>query len=253
MTDKDAGNSNTPKTYTEDEVKTLIEKEKAYATKYKEDADGWKNKADKFKDIDLDKYHSAIQKLEQYEKDAAFAGGKEKIDELIANKSKDIEANLRSKYQGEIDELKNSFTRTSAELNKLRVITPSVEAAIKLGLHEEMVDVFADMVSRDAFYDEKTGKVFIKGEKDGESRYSEKNMREVMGIEEYVEILKTKKGPMFKSDFQNGAGNTNGSPNKSRDTSGLTLDKWQRMTPQERNAVPADVAHKLDRQLLGLN
>lgn len=246
--DKSTEGTATAKTYTEEEFKTALEKEKAYVIKYKEDADRYKSTAEKFKDIDPDKYKAMSERIAQLEKDEAFAGGKEKIDELIANKEKDIEAKFRTKYQGEIDELKSSFNATSAELNKLRVVNPSLEVALKAGLNEDMLDIFSDMIAKEAFYDQKTGKIYIKGERDGEPRYSEKNIREAMDVAEFVEILRTKKASMFKPTQKSG-GMQGGEQSKNYTSgSGLTMERWLSLSEADRKKLDPKVNAEFTKQ-----
>lgn len=245
--DKSADSTNATKTYTEQDVQKARETEKAHADHFKklyEEASG------KLKGYDPEKYNAAIAEAEELRKKNAKTP--EEIDALIKRTRDDAEAEINRRYKGNLDEATQKALKLMSRLNSLEVETPIVKIGTEKGVNADMIDILTTLAARELGYDPETGKVFVKDEK-GEPRYSRLDPSKAMTPDEWVEDLRVTKPSMFKSEFKPGAGTTNGNPNKSVNIGGMTVDKWQRLSPAERNAAPKDVQNAMDKQLLGLN
>ena len=193
-----------------------------------------------FKDVDLDAYKAMKEELDLLKRESA-KGKPDEIEKLVGEKEKEID----KRYRKKLDEYEKEKDDTIKELNRLRVINPTMLKAAEYFNSKEL-SLIQMLVERDLSWD--NGRVIVKDES-GKPKASIKNPREDMGIDEYLEEL-TELYPNCAKPRQT-SGVT--SPGQDRSANNNNNNKWdnltaadiQRMTPQEIDKIPVEVLKRI--------
>lgn len=153
-----------------------IEAERAHAQHFKTELDELKTR---FKDVDPDKYKSTLTRLDELERKGAV-GDENKINELIANKEKELEG----RYEKRLKELEDLSTNQSLELKRERVTKGVLSEAAKL-FNADALKLLEPIIEKDG--DLENGQIVFK--KDGKIRYSPKSPNQPLSAEEYLQEL----------------------------------------------------------------
>lgn len=200
-------------------------------------------KLERFSKIDPDKYHATLEELENFKRDNA-TGDRKKIDELLANKEKEV----RSTVQKTIDDLTSEVTTTKGKLKELTVT-------------DRVFSIAADQINKDCADDVKRyirdyceidddGNIFARDPKTGEKLYQKGSTTKVLDGEGFAEWLKENRPSWFKATASGGgksAGTTTTKP--SGTGKNYTLTDLMNKSPAEIDALVAQDPDVLKRAL----
>lgn len=157
---------------------------------------------------ELEKTKSALMKREE---DSAYLlreieklkGAKGERDKMLDDKAKtgdpDAIKKIKDELRIELADKEESFKKEKAqllaELKSERVVAKGLQAAAAL-FNSDALDLIQMKIERQCDWD--NGNIIIKDDK-GEPRYSEKNRREYMSMNEYLEELATKHPSLAKA------------------------------------------------------
>jgi hypothetical protein len=201
---------------------------------------------DKYKDVDPEKYHAILEDYDNLRKKQA-QGDPQEIDRLIKEKEQEIDARYQKRFGSKVQELEEKTKTYEQQLKELQVTSVVMSQAGQF-IQPSSIALLKPFVEKYCQYQD--GEVVVLDDK-GEVRYSTTNPRERMTVEEFLSefaenygigVDKTRKGTMTSVGNQHGG---NGR------YSGISVDKFINMTPEERQKLPADVRAQLSDAYLG--
>jgi hypothetical protein len=217
----------TEKTYTIKDV----EAERAHAQKFQQEAEELKNK---FKGIDPEAARTALEKLQDLERKAA-ATDPEKIKQL----EEQARIDERNKIGGKLTEYEQTLAEREARLNRYEVTQPALLEAANIFTATEL-PIIEMMIEKDLMKHE--GKIVVRGP-DGKPVPSSDPRNGYKSVSEYFGELSTKFPNLVKASVSPG-GKQSGTKIPA-DASGVTVEKFMSMTPEQRAALPKADQQKL--------
>jgi hypothetical protein len=225
------------KTVTVEEFNRYVERSRRFEGLLAE-----KEKAlEKFKNVNPDEYFA----LKDSVKTSSKKSDDIDLDTKIAEESKKLE----ERFTGKLTELETAAEQKDRLIKELRVTNNVMSVATDfinadgLALIKPFIDQHCDW---------KDDKLVIK-DTEGNIRYSPNNPKQEMTAEEYLEELCTKY-PSIALDKRKSGTMTGANQHSSNGAySGMTVDKFRAMTPQDRQALPADVRAKFGDLMLGVS
>ena len=220
----------------EDYTKAMqtLEAERERARKFEGQVVDLQKKFEPYSKVDLEALKAAKEEAELLKKEQA-ANDPKKLEELHQKAINDV----RAQWQKDKEALEAKVGSLSAKTKELEVVDKAHSQIGKFFNDDCQDDVKAKIRQNIDVRDD--GQFVIKDEK-GEPRYSKADRTKLMSVAEYADELKEQKPSWAKPTHAAG-----GMQAGTRITSvgDLTLDKYDRMTPQERQALPIEVRHKM--------
>lgn len=172
-----------------------LERERAHADHFKQQLEEFKTK---FKGFDPDQYKKDQEELAALRRQST-GGDEKKINELIENEKKAIEA----RFSGKIQELETELNSTKSEFKREKV-TKTVVSALTGKVKSDSVKLLEPIIEKDCDWYE--GNLVIK-DSNGKPRYSKANPSQLMTPEEYITELQTTFPSCFEATAKPGAKN----------------------------------------------
>lgn len=175
-------------------------------------------------------------KLEDYEivKRKKAESSPEDLEAWQKDKEAEIEKNLEKRFNTKFDELTNKIATSETELNKLRIVNPTMLEAAKL-FNTDALPLIQTLVERECAFQD--GQIVVKGA-DGKPEYSAKNPKELKGTVEYLEGLAQRYPSCAKA--QGSAGGREGGQKMDSNGSGkMTPSQFMALSSAERAKLPA--------------
>ena len=189
-------------------------------------------------------------KIKTYETDIAhlqrkietLTEAKGERDKMVEDKAKGgdpealerIKQTLRDEFAASEESLKKSNQTLEQELKQERVIGKAMTKAAGL-FNQDALEFIQIKVQKDCDY--KDGQIVVKDEK-GEPRYSEKNRRELMSVDEYLEELTNKHPSLAKATSNSGTKDPGEKRNGHYST--LTYEQYSRLSSAEQQKLNID-------------
>lgn len=188
-----------------------------------------------------------LGKLEDYEllKRKKAEGSPDDLKAWQEEKEREIAAALEKRYSAKFDEMTKKLTDGEAELNRLRVVNPTMLKAAELFNAKEL-PLVQMLVERDCGWQD--GQVVVKGP-DGKPMYSAKNPKEFMGMEEYLQSRAELYPGLAKAQSSPG-GREGGDKMNGNGAGKITVAEFKGMTAQERAKLPTHEQRSLSVQAL---
>jgi hypothetical protein len=229
------------KTYTKAELDKAVESERAHAQKFEDEAKEYKAKVDalsaKFKDIDVDKYNNTLKEINDLKKKDA-GSDPAKLEALIEAARQEERERLDKTLKEKDDTLKN----TSAELKRLKVIAPGAKLASEIFVNGALKYIEKEIEQ----FCEFDGEQIIIKDENGKVRFSPTDAKAKMTQAEFLSELAAANSDIVKSTYK-GTSHTGGEQSSTAIGS-LTVDKFIKLSPEERAKLPFAERVKLEDQ-----
>jgi len=219
--------------------------------------DSVRNKADK----SIGEAETYKRELEEYKKygDPKTISGKLSDYELIRKEAaktpeqiesliKEKETEIRKGVQTELDAKDLSLNNVQKQLRELTIVD-KVYSQLATDLADKTEDIVKDFIRKNCDIDDKNN-LIIKDES-GKARYKKDKPSELMTVEDYKQELIQERSFLFKAQTLSGGANSGKVVTGSDAGGNLTVEKWGRMSSEERQKYPLEVRAKLSKQLLG--
>lgn len=188
-----------------------------------------------FANIDPEKYKALEEEVNNYKRDAA-KGNPEELENVIKSQ-------YEKRYGEKFGNLEKENTDLKTRINKLEVVNPAMLKAANVFNSSEL-PLMQMVIEKDLTLAD--GQIVVR---DGDKfKYSKKDPRSLMSLDEYMEDLADRYPGCAKPRGKNGARDggeykpTNG--DGSKDYSNLTRDEFMKLSDAEAIKVPAQVVKK---------
>jgi hypothetical protein len=178
------------------ELRTQLAKLDERAKRFEGMAVDYQKQLDNFKGIDPERYKAISEDYENLRRQTAKTP--EDVEKLVKEK----EAEIRSQYQGQQDELKSKYELTSRELHELKVVDRALDQVGGI-FNEDMLPFVKEQIRKEIDRDAE-GNFIVKG-KDGKPAYSAKEPAKVKSISEWAEDIAARHPSMVRSTARGGA------------------------------------------------
>ena len=188
---------------------------------------------------DPDSIRGKLEDYDNLKRDKA-TGSPEDLDAW----KKDTESEIRGELQKDIDGLKSAVAEKDKKLNELQVVDKTM-SQIGGMFNDDTHDFIKQYVREGVKLDESGDLIVHDGE--GNPRYSPGNASVKMTVSEYAEELAGKHPSMAKA--QNVAGGKQGVQKAGSGGAGIDINRFSKMSKEERAKLPVDDRRKLSSQL----
>ena len=214
-------------------VQARAQKFEALATDYEK----------KFKGVDIEALRAKAEEADILRKEAAV-GDSKKIDELIAKKDSEI----RKSVEKELLELREGVKTRDARIKEFTVVEKAFGFARDM-FNDDCHDDVKTRIRQACDLDE-DGSLIVK-DKDGKVRYSNAKPSQKLSIDEYLEEIVSERPSWGRAKMTAGGRSLGIRPlNQNGVETGVSLDRYVRMTPQERMSLPPKLRQQYATQVL---
>lgn len=164
-----------------------IERERAYAQNFKQQAETFASQLKQFEGIDIAALRAKAAKADELA-NAAAASDPKKLDERLSQVRTEVEQEAAKRFGGKLSEYEKRDAEQQKELKRFRVTNVGLQKAAGIFLSEATQFVERAIEENCEWID---GTIVVKG-KDGKPLPSPKDPRQQMTIEEFISDFATK-------------------------------------------------------------